>query len=274
MKRITIIFTPTGSPVDLALFRGEIEGVLLRLHPKITYKINRVDKQADGKILAEITLDGKLELLDAALKQKHWQQPVVDERMGWGWPFSPAEKASLQAGIPSYSLDPLAGISPAEGMLDAQLGKLMLWLRFVGVIVLTILLILLMIFYSRSAGSILFDGALLISFSVWMILLNGTPIDMRVYARQITLGEAGLELKYWFMNKTINLAWGNIRRLVCTEPVCILFAEGQRVRFLLSERFGCSKKAKVLKTIIARANLNYVGGNFRKQEYSVFDTKI
>jgi hypothetical protein len=271
MKRYTLIFqllNPSVSPDEV---RNEVEQVLLFLHPRITYKMGQAIAGADGRILAQITVDGKRELLEAALKAREWKLPVRFESMRWGWLVENEDATLLVAATSSIEVDPLVGVEPFEGVDEFPVSKLHLRRRYITLMVSTLVMILIFIANAIQPHSTLLEGIYLVCFGIFLFSLNDTPIDFRVYAEKIGIRQQKLELSYWMLKEPVSLEWEKIWGLDYVDPVCMVYSAGGKTRFLLSERFGCKEKSIVMKTVVKRANLNFVEGNFRKLMYRRYD---
>jgi hypothetical protein len=59
MKRYTLTFQSLGSPIPLDDLRKEVDTLRLKLHPRITNKMGQVITSLEGKLLAEIAMEGK-----------------------------------------------------------------------------------------------------------------------------------------------------------------------------------------------------------------------
>ena len=105
---------------------------------------------------------------------------------------------------------------------------------------------------------------------VWMILrLIGAIVTPWSYLRSIEVDEAGIRL-HGLLQPTLKAAWNEIdelefvdRRALCFQViVCKLLAAGQA---------GDERSARLLRTIIQRAELLYVGGRVGNITYRKFD---
>ena len=267
MKRYSLIIQLLDPSITTDHVRNAVEEVLLHLHPLITYKIGQVTTGADGRMVAEIAVDGKRELLQAALTGKEWRLPIKLESIGWGWMINNEDAAILAAASSTITADPLAGVDPLEGTGEFRLSKRRLWLRYISLITFTIVMIFLLIANALHTDLPLLEAIYVVGFALWLFFLNETPFDIRVYAEKIVCGQVGLEVTYWWRKKPIQVEWEKIWGLDYADPVCeVCCSEGKR-RFLLSERFGCKEKSMVLQTIVKRSSLNFVEGNFKKVMY-------
>ena len=137
----------------------------------------------------------------------------------------------------------------------------------VSMIVFTMVWIALLIANALHTNSPVLEGIYIVSFAIWLISLNETPFDLRVYANKIALMHTGLEVAYWFRKTPIHVDWQDIWGLDYANSVCEVRNVRGTLRFLVSERFGCKEKKVVLKTIIKKADLLYVEGNSMVQMY-------
>ena len=271
MKRYTLKFQPIDSSFSPDDLRNDVEKVLLRLHPRITYKLGQVFQGVDGKLLAEIAMDGKRELLEEELKSNVWKLPMRFESLGWGWMVENEDATLLASATSSIDVDPLEGVEPFEGVAEFPISKWHLRRRYITLMVSTLVMILIFIANAIYTHSPLLEGIYLVSFGIFLFSLNDTPLDFRVYAEKIGIKQQKLEVSYWMLKEPVNLKWDKIWGLDYVIPVCMVYSEGGKTRFLLSERFGCKEKPIVMKTIVKRANLNFVEGNFRKVIYRRYD---
>ena len=268
MKRITLRFTIAEPSITPDVLREAVEQALLRLHPQITYKIRHVADNGDGTMRVEMVMDGKRDLLETIMLQKGWKLPVKLEEIGWGWI---AGDWDTQTSTLTFEVDPLVAIQPLDGQHEFQLGNRRQWLRYIFLIISTLMMILLL-----AANGLHYDFPALqwiyiIGFALWLFYLNETPFDIRIYARKIICSQEGLKIDYWYMNQSVILGWKEIWGMDFSEPVCKVYTEGRMTRFLISERFGCKQQKPVLKTIVERARLNYVEGNFRNTSYRRYE---
>ena len=271
MKRYTLKFRVLISPVTAVSLKDELERVLLRLHPRITYKIKHVYEDQNGMILAEIAMDEKKQLLEAELMSREWKIPVRLESMGWGWLTKDKEEMSTMPSTSGIDFDPLATISALNGQVEFILSERKLWLRYISLLVSTAVMIMLLVVITYHKDLPVLQGIYIIGFLVWLIVLNETPFDVRMYATKITCDQEGIKVKYWYRKLPKQIRWEEVQRMEFTEPVCQIFSEKKRIRLLVSEKFGCKEQKLVLKTIVDRACLNYVRGNFMTMEYRRYD---
>lgn len=267
MKRYTLQFQPLYSSITTVDFREEVEQVLLRLHPRITYKMGKVFQDVDGNLLAEFAADGQRDLLTQAIESRTWSLPVRFLSLRWGWSIENEDAALQISSVTPLDANPVAGIQPLEGMAEYHLSKWHTFGRYIALIGFTIVMVLLLIANAIHTNYPVLEWVYVVGFAVWMFTLNETPFDYRVYARSIHLQQAGLEVEYWLGRAPQHLDWASISGMDYSNPVCMLIGQDKRMRFLLSERFGCKEKPVVLKTIVARAGLSYVEGNFQKLIY-------
>ncbi len=267
MKRYTLQFQTLDASIETSDLKDEVEQVLLRLHPRITYKMGDVFQWVDGKLLAMIAVDGYRPLIEQAFTSRNWALPVRFERLNWGWTVENEEAALLADSITPLDANPLADIQSLEGSPVFQLSRWPGVGRYLALILFSLLMVALLIANAIHTSSPLLEGMYIVGFMLWMFFMNETPFDFRVYSRSILLLPDRLEVSYWFSRKARKVSWSSISGMDYTNPVCTVMSQESSLRFLVSEHFGCKEKPAVLKTIVTRAGLNYVEGNFQKLTY-------
>jgi hypothetical protein len=270
MKRYMLKFRSMDSSVTTHALHEELEQLLLRLHPRITYKIKQVSEEKNGILLAEIGLEGNRDLLESALKSRQWNIPIRLESMVWGWGTKYEEDTLTTPTTSGIDIDPLARISPLDRVGEFQSGR-KLWLRYILLVISTLAIIFLLGANAYDRDSPMLQGIYIVAFLVWLIVLNETPFNFKVYAATIICNQEGIKVKYWYRKLPEQIGWEEVQRMEFTEPVCQIFSENKKIRFLVSEKFGCKEQKLVLKTIVDRASLNYVRGNFMTMEYRRYD---
>ncbi len=274
MKRYTLKFQPIQAPVSIDALRGEVEKVLLRLHPRITFKMGPSIEQLDGSQLVMFAVDGKREALEAAFSSAKWDAPVQLDGLSWGWVIDNEEATLLRSTTKSIEVDPLTGVSPFEGEGDFVLSKRLLHGKYLALLLSTLALLAILVantIYPRLPGLMVLYA---LTFAVFMFSLSNTPLDLRVYGEKIAIHSNRLEVKYWLLSRPATIEWMNIQGLDYASPVCSLLTRTGKIRFLLSEQFGCKDQDVLLKTITDRAGLRYVEGNFLKLAYRKPDAKV
>ena len=158
MKRYTLTFQPLSPLIQLDHLRKEVDELLLKLHPRITYKMGQVFTSLDGHFLAEIAMEGKRQLLMETLKSNVWVAPVQFQGLSWGW-TNENEGATSQASARSpIEVDPLAMIVPLEGVREFHLSKRKLRGRYILLMLSTLVMILVLIINTIHPRSPLFEG--------------------------------------------------------------------------------------------------------------------
>jgi len=267
VKRYTLKFQPISPSISATDLREEVDRVLLRLHPRITYKMGPLYRGVDGAMLANIAMDGKRQLLEEAFRSKVWSLPVRFEKLTWGWSTENEDALLLISANAPLEADPLAGVEPLDGSLEITMSKRRMQGRYIALMLSTLALLLMLFVNFRYPRSTVWEGIYIVFFALFMFTLNDTPIDVRVYVDKITIRSEELEVSFWMLKKPACLPWEQIWGVDYTNPLCTLLTKENKLRFLLSKRFGCEQKDEVLKTIVERAGLSYVEGNFQILSY-------
>ena len=267
MQRFTVTFQPVGSTVTIDHLRDEVDHVLLRLHPRITYKMGQVYQGTEGKLLAQITVDGKRQLLQDAFSHHQWVLPVNFERLSWGW-LQEDEDASLSFSVnKSIEVDPLKEVPSMVGEGEYLLSKGLLRGKYLALLVSTVILLVILIanvIYPKTPWLMVLYA---VAFAIFMFALSDTPLDLRVYGQKLAIRSDGLEIRFWLLHKSAYIDWSSIWGLDYSNPVCELLSTHGKMRFLLSEQYGCKEQTALLKTMVTRAGLLYLEGNFRRLSY-------
>ena len=238
----------------------------------MTYTIGRVTSPEPQIILAEIATDVKRELAISHLKGIEEELPVVMESIGWGWIASTASVKLPATTSPDLNRDPLVLMEAPNGPETFLLSKKVFWFRYLFWLSLTVILIFLLIgggYFSHPSPVL--AGIYLIVFLLWLYSMGEVSFDIRLYGEKIACGPIGLDVTYWFRRKAVRLLWKEIKEMEYTNSVCVINCQEGPVRFLISERSGCKEKMVILKTIVQRASLNYVEGDFRKSVYKRYE---
>ncbi len=267
MRRYTVTLQLTGSALAFDNIKDEVERVLFRLHPRITYKMGQIYQAPGGTLLAQFMVDGKHQLLLDAFSRHDWALPVRFDGLSWGWLHDDEEASSIISGTKAFEVDPLRAVAPLAGQGEYTLIKGLLRGKYLTLMISTLALLLILIanaVYPKVPWLMVLYA---LAFAVFMFTLSDTPLDLRVYGQRLSFRPEGLEIKHWLLPKPTFLAWDNIWGLNYSNPVCELMGTHSKLRFLLSEQYGCQEQAMLLKTMVARAGLLYVEGNFRKLSY-------
>lgn len=274
MKRYTLKFTILDREVTVDPLKAQLEKILLRLHPRIIFKMGQLIKTEQGIILALFTADGKMELLETSLRDTKWKLPVEFESMGWGWLIDPIHGTPGSGEGFIVETDPLAQVVPVVEPIEFRFNQWKLLGRYLYLIVFTLVMILLLIANAIHTHSPLLQWIYVLGFTVWLFSLNDVPINPRAYATRIVCTLDNLEIYYDWRRKSVQLDWEHIWGMDYADPLSRIYSDDGVSRFVLSERYGFKEKKMVLKTIVTRASLNYIEGNIRAVVYKRFDAKF
>jgi hypothetical protein len=271
MKRYTLKFILLDPEVTPNSLKAEVEETLLRLHPRIIFKMGIARKSHPGEILVEIASDGKRDFLEKYLQDKVWKVPARLDRLGWGWIADEQGPASDYPEGVNIASDPLSGIIPMAGKVEVQLSRNRLWGRYIFMLIMTLVMVFLLAANAMQHDSPALQWMYVLGFMVWLISISDIPVNPRVYANKITCGLEKLEISYAWQGKPQAFNWDTIWGVDFSEPICKVYSNQLSRRFILSERFGCQGKPTVLKTIIQRASLNFIEGNNRSNVYRRYE---
>ncbi len=253
LKRYTLKVQPLEDSVTRADFKTALEELLLRAQPSLTYRLGAIEKTASGSILAEIASDAKKDVLALRLQMLESRLPVRVEGLGWGWVTTEAQNPPA---------DPNPVMFPLDKKFDVVRYLLLLSLPLV-----VIALIIARSFFHQPDGLELILYPLYV---VWLFSMNETPLDFRLYARQIDCLPGELVLTYWFRKEASRMSWENIWGLEMKGRVCHIYnTSGPKVRFHL--RSGLKDADGLIRAIAQRAGLNNVDPGLGRVLYKRYE---
>jgi hypothetical protein len=265
MKRYRLQFRTTEEPADPGLLRQAVEDVLLRLHPKYSYRMGRIDPRGPS---LEIESEADKKTLAEALRPVERKMPVVLDTVGWGWEEEEGRPLPDAAPGPlDRDRDPLARVEPLAGPAVFLPVNQRVVYRFVLFAVLTLALILSFPIRYLMERILILELAWAGFYAVWLYSLKDVPFDLRLLLEKIDCAADGLELAFRFPKRTVRLPWESIRELETRFSSCTIRAEGKPVRFLLDRIGGFREKDIILKTILHRASLRFVESNLLRSVY-------
>ncbi len=267
MKRYTLKFQPFDPSISPAALKDEVEQVLLRLHPRITYKMGSVYIDINGATYVYIAVDGHRKLLEQAFEGKVWSLPVNLESLSWGWIMDNEDAQLLVAANAPFEADPLESVQPIAGEQEFSLSRWRMQGRWLALMLSTLALVAALFANYKYRNEAVWEVLYLVLFAIFIFALNDTPLDIRVYATHLALRREGIEIRFWMTAAPTRLSYAQISGMDYANPVCTLLSQGKKTRLILSERFGCPQREVILKTILERSGLIYVEGNFQKLSY-------
>jgi hypothetical protein len=261
MKRYSLTFRTTEKSAPSDELRNAVDDVLLRMHPKYSYRLGRWAASESGRLSVEIESEANKESLSERLRKIEQTLPVVLESVAWGWAEDGGPESEASPGPLDWGKDPLARIDPLPLPTAFLPTNQHLVYRFILFAVLTLTLIL--SFPVRFVlGRILLMELVWVGFyAVWLFTLPEIPFDMRPLLEKIECAPEELVLSFLFPRRTVRLPWESIRELTAGFSGCTLRGEGKPVRFFLQRKGGFREKDVILKTIVQRASLRFVEGN-------------
>ncbi len=276
---------------DLSLERlkESLEARLLRLHPKIVFKLGGISPAEGGIVLAEIATDSRKTQLLQTLKSLEDAIPVCVEAVGWGWLLPrPVDSAADETGFgrpdPFEKAEPQAEIRHRylfeHKSLLSGLVRFGLFLAVIGLYLAAIVLYLTHLRPTTIPGPAstshltLMSAVRLIiyplSFLAWCMIVNPPPAPGK-YIAEIVCDAEGIEFHYWLRTRPKRLAWERIWGLGLYQPRWVLRYDSKSLAFLASQSAGLDNPDMLIKTILQRATLNYTHTNVGVAVYKRFD---
>jgi hypothetical protein len=262
MKRYSLTFQATGDPGSEADLQTAVEDVLLRLHPRYTYRMGRAYPADPRSTVVEIEFEGRKGILLPYIQRIEGKLPVKLEAVRWGWNPDPSIAPKLPAPPLGAPQDPVETVPPAAGRKIFQTRMRWVALRYLAFAALTLVLVFVTVgrfYYERPLWM---DLLRVLLYPIWFFILIGTPIDLRALAKRISCLDDGVEIAYWPGGKTVRLPWKDIDELEYNYRGCTIRGGGASIRLLLAGQSGFPDWKTVLATLAARSSLRYAEGTF------------
>ena len=268
MKKFTLTVHRLDDSVTISGLRTAVENVLLRLHPKITYRLGATTTIGSDVMLIEIAADSAKELLESHLKAIEKALPVTVERLGWGWI---AEDVSTPAHTPPLRQDARIAddYETVSGAILWEQG--MLPFRYLLTVSLGILLLALLVTRHYLYELLLLDVTYYAIFIaiVWLFLLPQTPLNIRLHAKKVECDQVELAVTYWDKRKTVRIKWETMWGLDYSDAkYTIRYGDNRSIRFFVHRD---TTKTAIFEAIVHRAALNEVESGIGWALYRRYD---
>lgn len=267
MKRYSLTFRTTEKSVPSDDLRNAVDDVLLRMHPKYTYRLGRCTASESGRLVVEIESEAKKENLSERFRKIEQTLPVVLESVAWGWAEDGGPELESSRGPLDWGKDPLARIEPLPLPTAFLPTNQRLVFRFILFAILTLTLILSFLVRFVLGRILLMEMVWVAFYAVWLFTLPEIPFDLRPLLEKIECAPDELVLSFLFPSRTVRLPWESIRELTAGFSGCTLRGEGKPVRFFLRGKGGFREKNVILKTIVHRTSLRFVENNLVRSVY-------
>jgi hypothetical protein len=261
MNRYTLSFRTTGE-MDPATLRLAVEDALQPLHPRFTYRMGIAARKDPQTITVEIASEASQETLAPQWKLVERKLPVSLERISWGWDSGDSSLASRQIQNPDVPADPFASVAAPAGpavFLSKSHTPVLRCLLF-GFLTVALGVALYEKFHNSASPE--WDILLFLAYLPWFFSLGEIQFNPFRLARRIDCGDGGIEVQYWIGGKTTRADWKDVWGLDFTRSNCVLRTSGAPIHFSLSNNSGFEKEKVLLKTIVERAELRFVKGQF------------
>ena len=278
MNRYTALYRPGSDEATPARLRKALETALAESLPKGSYRLGAIEAVEAGRVAAELAcrlpkaeLGGLVEAASAAAG-------FTLDQVGWGWVLSGRMTFELVDETSGELLhDPLGDETPqAEAQRSYRYG----WQQIAGLAIVLLaagIALVLALGYLLSPTVAAWVSEHLVNLAlgvilVWMILrLIGAIVTPWNYLRAIEVDEAGITLQ-GLLQPAVKAAWQEIGELQYVDQRGILLAGERILTFSLRDKLGMKDRLALLRTIIQRAELLFVGGKVGEITYRKFDT--
>jgi hypothetical protein len=277
MNRYTALFAagePSATPGGL---RKALEVALSENQPAGAYRLGSVAPREDGQVAAELACSMPRETLSELLAAAGKTAGYTLDRVGWGWLLSGKmafELVDESSGDLLY--DPFSDVTPQdESARSYRYGRQQaVSLAVVLLGALFALGLALGYLVSPTVASWTTRNLINLVLAViifWMVLrLIGATVTPWSYLRSIEVDEDGITLR-GLLQPTVKAAWHEVDELELADRRALLLLQDRVVSFPILDRLGMNDHLILLRTIIQRASLYYVGGRVGNIKYRKFD---
>ncbi len=276
MNRYTALFDLHDEASSPAGLRQALLAALAESQAAGSYRLGSV-ALLDGQVAAEVACSLSRDALSALLAEAGQSAGTRLEKVGWGWLLSNKvafELVDETSGALLY--DPLADVdAQQEAARSYHYGRQQA-LSLAVVLLGAALVLGLALGFVTSPQAATWIAANIITLVLglivfWMLLrLIGALVTPWSYLRSIEVDEAGIRLR-GLLQPTRTAAWHEIDELELADRRALLLLGDRVISFPVQDRLGMSDQLSLLRTIIQRAELLYVGGRVGNIIYRKFD---
>ena len=276
MNRYTALFDSLDDASNPATLRQALEKALADSQAAGSYRLGAVSLM-DEQAAAEVACSLPREALRALLVEGGETAGYRLEKVGWGWLLSGKMTFELVDEVSGDLLyDPLADVNPQEDAARSYRYGRQQTISLAVVLLGAVLVLALALGFvaSPEAATWIIDHIISLVLGLivfWMLLrLIGALVTPWSYLRSIEVDEAGIRLR-GLLQHTQSAAWPEIDELQVADRRALLLLGDRVLSFPVQDRLGMSDQLSLLRTIIQRAELLYVGGRVGNILYRKFD---
>jgi hypothetical protein len=277
MNRFTAIYRPEAPQATPGELRKALEDLLARELPPGKYRLAALGEMPDGLLAAELACPWAKDVLRQRLAEAGGKTGYALEKVGWGW---------LQSGRMVFDLvDESSGSLLYDPLMDeAPQGEERRSYHYSGMQALSLAVVLGGITAALAVviGSLVNDQVaswartnmafLALGFLLWWMVLRliGAMVTPWTYLRRIDVDGDGLKL-FGLLARERRAAWGEIDELQYVDQRILLLLGNRVLSIQLRDRLGMKDRLTLVRTILMRADLLFVGGRVGEFTYRKFD---
>ena len=274
MKRYTAQIRLQDSSLGPQQIKAEIERAFLYRRLPSIYRLATVTQTDSNTVQIEIASELERDELSQFLSSLEAKLPIHVQRVGWGWPLTGTDKQ-----VAGLLNDPYASIEAqqdASGIYTYSRWQLVRYIASIGLDVVLLLLIVVLLvgtpvrefLDSRNRTLGLFN---LCCIPVYLSMMLGVRIIPLPYVNYIHCGLDGMEIKYGWLTRPQQLKWSEIQELRKDYNNYTIRSSHRSLKFPTGEVVPLKQESRLIKTILERASLFFVGDSGRGLVYKRFD---
>ncbi len=269
MNRYTLRARVDGEALQWSLVKKAAEQEFLYAGKPITFRWGRA-QQTDGALAVEIATDVDREALLSLVRPLESRFPVQFDSIGWGWPLTdatlpdPSDALAIDRTGDHYAF----AVPQQEPVRVYTYGprQMLRLIEWVGFLLFAGSVVWVAIFHVVAFPWIEdHDYIFLFVWALYWFLSHffQTQLFPLVFVSSIRCDEHGIEIKYW-LRAPRRLSWPEVTELDMSFDQGTLRSRTEALSFTIGEPMGLAEDRVLVKTILARAGLHFVGYMGRK----------
>jgi hypothetical protein len=274
MKRYTAQVRLHDSSLGPQQIKAGIERAFLYRRLPSVYRLGTVTQTDSNTVQIEIASELERDELEQSLSSLETKLAIQVQRVGWGWSLTSTDKQ-----VTGLVNDPFASVEAqqdASGTFTYSRWQIVRYIASIGLDVFLLLLVGLLIVgapvreflngQNRTLGLLN-----LCCIPVYFSMMLGVRIIPLPYVAFIRCSLDGMEIKYGWLTRSQQLKWSEILELKKDYTVYTIRSSRRSLKFPTGEVVPLKQESILIKTILERASLFFVGDSGRSLVYKRSD---